>query len=149
MVAFPARVKYDPTLVAPEWFRWLHKTRHDPPTPDELQQCAPARPPAGPRHDPLTPDELQQCTPARPHTGPRHNPPTPDELQQYAPARPHAGLGPWRSGLPPDGPGQWPAGAGEVQTRSTLAHADVCHTGSTGGFELARHAPQGCALQRA
>jgi len=44
MVAFPARVKYDPNLVAPEWFRWLHKTRHDPPTPAELQQCAPAPP---------------------------------------------------------------------------------------------------------
>ena len=44
MVAFPARVKYDPNLVAPEWFRWLHKTRHDPPTPDELRQCAPCAP---------------------------------------------------------------------------------------------------------
>ena len=39
MVSFPAGVKYDPRLVATEWFRWLQKTRHDPPTPEELQQC--------------------------------------------------------------------------------------------------------------
>ena len=41
MVAFPADVKYDPSLIAPEWHRWLHRTRVDAPTVEELRQCVP------------------------------------------------------------------------------------------------------------
>ena len=41
MVAFPADVKYDPSLISPEWHRWLHRTRVEPPTVEELRQCVP------------------------------------------------------------------------------------------------------------
>ena len=41
MVAFPAAVKYDPSLISPEWHRWLHRTRVEPPTVEELRQCVP------------------------------------------------------------------------------------------------------------